>query len=331
MRRLLTLALLGPLLAAGCAGDTQPDHEQPSGDPDPIPGNLTFWLKPDASLSFANPASSEPQPVAVPPGQNAYVNEDLAIWSSAPLDSSFVATSARLTVFYDVAAPVADPFVTGQPPDGRLFVFWLGVSGVLPGYAQTFDDALLVPGQTYEAEVELPLPEGGLVLTPGRSVDLLPIATASQQDDDLRLLVDHDSTPSRVELSGYVPAQTIAEPVPDELKNDTVTIPGNGGLFTGATEGDDSQHREPVPLAANTTYLRIEVRFLETTGPKADLDLWLLDPEGSEVASSTTPFQSETIELWPPNLADVEAGEYTALINAYSGQDTRFRLRILVQ
>ncbi len=333
MRRLPPVLLAAVFFLAGCV--TGPGDSDAPDDPaeprDRTHVNVTHWLKPGHRLSPTGPASDEPQPVPVPPGQNAYVNEDLVVWSSEPIGGTFVATSARLVVHYEVDAPVADPFVTGQPPDGRLFVFWLGADGVLPGYAQTYEDAVLVPGQTYTADVDIPLPEGGLVLGLDRTLDLLPIATASQQEDELRLLVDHESTPSRLELSGYTTEPPFDVPAPREVVNKTVTIPGNGGLFTGAMEGDDSQHREPFELPENTTYLRIEVRFLETTGPKADLDLWMYDEAGSEIAASTTAFQSETIELWPPNLADVAAGDHTALINAYSGQDTRFRLRILVQ
>lgn len=333
MRRVRFVLLVGALLLAGCIGTGDGPDEGGAGPPEVVrtPANVTQWLKPGHGLSFEEPASGEPQPVPVPPVQNAYANEDLTIWTSEPWQGTFVATSARLVVYYDVSAPVADPFVTGQPPDGRLFVFWLGADGVLPGYAQTYEQAVLVPGQTYQAEVDIPLPEGGLVLGTDRTVDLLPIATASQQDEELRLLVDHESTPSRIELTGFVMEPPLRPPTPVERVNKTVTIPRNGGLFTGATEGEGSQHREPVEIVGNASYLRIEVRFLETTGPKADLDLWLQDAQGQEVASSTTPFQSETVELWAPNMDHVAAGQYTALINAYSGQDTRFRLRVLAQ
>jgi hypothetical protein len=327
---LATILAVVCMLLSGCAGTTDDGADGPPevGGAIGLPVNATFWLKPEHGLSMEPPARDDPAAVAVPPGQNAYANEDLEAFRSAPVADAMHVTAARVTVHYEVTQPVGNPFVSGSAPDGRLFIFWLGSEGVLPSYGQTFEQAVLVPGEVYQTTVELPMPKGGLYVGGGRSLDLLAIATASQQEDALRILVDSEATPSRIELEG---TQVAAEAFPfpaEDLVNQTVTIPANAGLFTGATSGEASEYRRTLAIENGTQYLRVEVRFQETTGPKADLDLWLYDEDGAEVAASTTPFQSETVELWPVQFAGLAPGDYAILVNAYSGADTSFRLRV---
>jgi hypothetical protein len=325
--RLLPLALALVMATSGCFGffedEDAPAPQEPR--PGPVALNSTYWLKNDLSLSPFQPQGDTKQ-VAVAPGQNAYANEALTVFSSDNLGSTSVVETAHLELWFRVTQTVVVPFTNGTgSQQGRLFIFWLGAAKVYPSYAQAFTPAVLQPGTTYHVAVDIPLTQGGLILGGGRSLDLLVITTASNQEGHIVLLTSGNGTDSRLELSGHRPAVMSGVPSAKERTNKTVTIAGNTGLFTGVTKGEGSEFRENIEVAQGQTFLRIVVRFESTTGPKADLDVSLQDSAGRTLASSTTPYQSEAIELWPENLAFMPPSTYTVVVTAYSGAQTSFR------
>lgn len=331
MRRILPLLMLVPVVA-GCLGGGDDGKDPGSGDEpwSPSPMNETWFLKAGYRLDPTPPGKATPDAVASTPIVNGFANEDLKAFASAPVLGQRNYTHARIIVYYRADGATVDPFPNRtNPQEARGFVFWLGSKGVYPSFASTFGPTILVPNQVYKAEAVIPLPAPSWTVPTQEPLQVL-IATLALNAEayDVRILVDSTATPSRVELVGSTSNLTLPPtlyPVGKEF-----TILGNSGLFTGATgPAGESRVRTPVPVRANDTYVEVRVVFRSNQGGKSDLDFTLYAPGGTIVAAlSTTPYQSETVRLFLPNLARYGAGDYVADVNAYSGVNTRFALQV---
>jgi hypothetical protein len=327
MRIPVALGLL--LVLAGCAG------RGPTGDPGPSDGvagtslALEYHLKPGHVLSQVGPASSAPQKVYAAPTANAYVNEDVEVFTAPHLAGGFVARSIVFEVHYAVDRATGDAFRNGTNPfETRHFVFWLGSAGIYPMFETVWGPAVVQPGTVYAVRLTFHPPAGGWYVPAGEPLMLLVAPLIAEAGpSNLHYLVDHPRADSRILLEGesWTPLALGAETPTEE----TVTVTGNSGLFTGLGPAQLSTVERPVPLGAGDGLVRIEVRWRSTQGGKSDLDLTLLDSERRAVAASTTPYQSETIRLFAPQVAALGAGAYTLHVDAYSGLDTSFRLAIV--
>lgn len=320
--------LLG-LVLSGCVSQPGPATQGP--DPQTVqqPVATTLYLKPDYRLGAQAPTKPTPDRVAANPMVNGFANEDLRAFASPPLPQGLNITRVRLVAYYEVVAPSPDPFPNSSNPlQARQIVFWIGGNGTYPASVTTTGDTLLVPGRVYRAEAEIPLPRPGWIVLASEPIQLL-VATLAVNDRgaELRFLVDSTQTPSRIEIE----AMTDSSRPPASLRSDTSEheIVANGGLFTGATaDRVPSRARIPIDVRPNTTYLEVRVLFRSNAAGKSDLDFELFGPDGTIAASSSTPFQSETVRLFAPHLSRAGAGTYVADIAAYSGAGTRFALDI---
>lgn len=328
----IALLLVALVLAPGCLGGGKDPGTPPDGGDawQPQALNETFYLKSGYRLDPSPPTKSTPDAVSSTPIANGFANEDLRAFASSPLLGQRNYTHARLTVYYRADGPTVDPFPNRtNPQEARSFVFWLGSRAVYPSFASTFGPTVILPNQVYKAEVDIPLPKPSWIVPVQEPLQLL-IATlaANAETYDVRFLVDSTSTPSRIELRGATSNLSLPRtlfPVGKEF-----TVMGNSGLFTGATGSTvDSRIRTPVPVRANDTYVEVRIVFRSNSGGKSDLDFTLYAPDGKTVAGlSTTPYQSETVRLFLPNLARYGPGDYVADVNAYSGVNTRFALQV---
>lgn len=315
------------LILAGCL-DERPAAPTDSSEPPTVeegPANATFFLKPGHELDPSPPAASGPVREPAGPTSPGFVSENLELFHATSTIGINV-TQARLVLYYEVDRPTPDPFRSGAaPPEMRHFVIWLGAQGVFPTFVSVDGDPVLIPGPTYSADIEFPLPAGGWVVPPNDVIQLLVVPLAvNDGPPSLHYLVDHESTASRLELAGTPWNQTV--PAAEGSESQPFTIPANSGAFTGATAGETSQVRAVVEWPANATYVELLVDFVSNAGGKSDLDFTLVDASGTVVASSTTPYQDEAIRLFSPNLAVLGPGPFTAVIDAYSGEETRFDL-----
>jgi subtilisin family serine protease len=129
--------------------------------------------------------------------------------------------------------------------------------------------------------------------------------------------LDYDITfgftgPFSADPHGLIPAETEAENVVDDPANDIVTALDTG---VGVTFHD-------VSVPAGTRHLRLRTIDGETDGAD-DLDLYLLDADGNEVAFSAGGTAEETIDVPFP-----AAGDYTLVVHGWQtdGPDSNYTL-----
>ena len=316
---------------AGCVAKrsdepaTRPDAEAAQ----PAAINETLYLKAAYRLAPFAPTQTNADRVTATPFANGFANEDIRAFSASPVAAQRNLTMARLVVYYEVVGPTLDPFPnSANPQESRQIVFWLGTNRTYPVSLSTPGPTALVPGRVYQAQGEFVLPPAGWIVPHGETIQLL-IATLALNAAgyELRFLVDSVSTPSRLELSGQVSA--ISLPPTLHGRGESFTIPGNGGMFTGATaDRVPSRIRTPVLVNAADAYLELRVLWKGNAGGKSDLDFTLFAPDGKRTLLSSTPYQNETIRAFHPQLLALGAGTYTAEIVAYSGVNTRFELHV---
>lgn len=323
MRAAFALAVL--IAASGClTADAPPRSTQ---DEAALPTTLAYHLHAGHRLSTAAGASATPVMVPAAPTANAFVNEDVEVFASDPVPSGFLAVAIRLVVYYGVDHPTVDAFRNGSGTDARHFVFWPGAASLYPTFATAVGNAVLAPGGTYRAALSVPVPPGGWFVTAGMPLQLLVAPLVATDGSNLHYLVDSVATDSRIELD-VLPWT----PVPyrgGAWTNETITVPANGGLSTGAVPDQYGTAERSLTLAGKESLLDVAARFATTTAGKSDLDLYLLDPAGRVIASSTTPYESEEVRLQAEQVKALGPGTYTVRVDVYSGVGTRFDLDVL--
>lgn len=336
--RLLPIVLVTLLLSA-CMG-RGPSDPSPTQPAEEAPGQevaLPLFLKARYGLSTVVPAKDTPDRITATQFQNAFVNEDLRSFSTNESHTHLNITKAKLVIYYNVDTPLIAPIIDQTDQRSNRIVFWLGSRSIYVTSADVIADPILLPGEIYEAEVEFDLPEPGWIVSRNEPIMLLfanlvpganPPAPATAASSNLHFLVDANSTPSRVELSGTNVA--LEEEMDLREQAAEYRIVGNTGLFTGATpEQVQSQLSIPLDVPPGFSYLEVRVVFKSTAGGKSDLDFTFIAPDGTVAAASTTPYQSETVRLFEPNLHHFGFGQYRADVTAYSGADTSFELRVV--
>lgn len=324
------LAAIALILLAGCAGRVQEPGEPVRDDFPAEPTLRQLYLKAGHKLGDALAAGSGPVKEPSYPTANAYANEDLEVFTGEPVAQGFVATEARLFVHYAVDRPTVDVFRNGSGPDHtRHFVFWIGADGVYPAYEQNVGVTVLMPGTIYTAEIRFPLPPGGWHVAPGEKPQILVAPLIVQAGPpNLHYLVDHTSTPTRLEFlaSPWSPPAMAQRTLHDESHE----VAGNSGAFTGGGAAELSSALVPFELKGTETRLDVIVEWTSTAGGKSDLDLWVDDAAGKAVLWSTTPYQSEHVRAEATTIAALGPGTYTARIDVYSGVRTAFQVKVLV-
>lgn len=324
-------------MLGGCASrpaDPDPDAD---GRFSEEPRSSTLFLKARYGLSPSAPAKDAPDSVTATQFQNAFVNEDLRSFATNESHPHLNITSATLTIFYSVDTPLVAPIVREEDQEASRIVFWLGSRSVYVASASVIAAPVLLPGEIYEARVDFPLPEPGWIVPRNEPIMVLfanlvpglsPPAPASPASSNLHLLVDGNATPSRLELSG----KTAELDLPATLAEQSASfeILGNTALFTGATpEQVPSRIATAFDVSDDASYLEVRVVVQSNAGGKSDLDFTLFGPSGALAATSSTPYQSESVRLFQPNMSHFGPGSYRAEVTAYSGANTRFDLRVL--
>lgn len=316
LRTVAALALVVTALA-GCLGAPSPAA---AGDADATATGekVTYHLEPGRRLSTSAPKGG-PVGVEAVPWTEAFVGEDLPPWVGPAPDRPMLAQgNATLTLYYRVDRPVGPVL---PDPDGSALhlVPWFGSATTDAGSGSASGPPVLVPGETYSAEVPIPLPAGGFRLTPDAPVQVLIAALMNTQDaTPIEYLVGSPETPSRVTFEA-----SPVEPV-DRSREATErvggTIPANGGLLAGLPDREGvNRATHELTVGEGTRMVHLALTQKEPPVGKHDLDLTVHAPDGDVAATGSTPFGEESAVLWPETLAEHGTGTYTVVVDAYSG------------
>lgn len=324
-RGILALALLVPLAgcASGPAGPTTPAPPPHAHCEDQPFVPRTWFLAAGHALANASGAAGEE------PGDDAreaFVAEPRP-WDSAPLAEGIELNGSfafDLWVRVD-GAPLAAP----PTPSMDAFVVQAGSSRALSsGAASAPAPAAAPPGTVVHLNLTLGLPPGGFVIEQGERVRLLVTSLVA---GGTTVLVG-GGTPSQVRVAArcseprdWVEKRTLAFPV---------LLPASQGSLTHAVPPQEGVNRLTVPFDLEAGTARLSVLLRAPAGRvKGDMDLTLLDADGTALYQAASPFANETMVLWPGNVAALlhEGGHYSVRVDSYSGTNYSGRLTIRLE
>lgn len=327
--RLGLVVLLVAAVVAGCLGAPDATPET-SADPDLAAEDddtraYTYYFVAGRRMTREAP-TGPPTRVEAIPWVNGFANEDLPPWvGPAPDRPLLVEGNATVTLYYTVEKPVT-PVIPNTEGQAYHFVPWFGSGATYGGSGGHYGPPVLVPGEVYQATIDVPLPDAGFRLTPDEPVQVLIATLMNTQDaTPVEFLVGSPETPSHVQFEA-----TPVAPIDTGSTSETSTrgtVAANGGLFLPAPERNGATYAEH-DLEVSSEVDRLDLRLTHDEPPEAkfDIDMTVLGPDGDEVAAGSTPYQSETAVLWPETLAEHGSGTYTVRVDVYSGALVRYEV-----
>lgn len=303
--------LLAAALLAGCV--------QPAADEGAIPDADSVLAPLDEGVRFLTAdmtlVRDAPADGAVRAGSffRAWAEgADYVTWESPPFDADRTVTDLSVHLALRATGPVP---TSGRFPDVMVYG---GSGGSWIAFAsQQSVSPILVPGTIYEVDLDLAVPEGGLVVPRGEALGLKIVPVMHQNDAaDIEVLVG---------AAGSTAAWTAtAVQLPDlALAGDGYDGEVAGSAYAGDAAPATTRHRAVATVPATKGALLV---WMNTTANEGipDIDLSIVGPDGVEVASSGTPTPREFVRLLAPNLR--EAGEYTIVVASYGSARASFHI-----
>lgn len=180
---------------------------------------------------------------------------------------------------------------------------------------------VLSPGTLVHAEATLKLPPGGLVLERGTRPALILFLLYSQNEGNPVLVHVGGESASRITLD----AMTYDVPALD-----SPTSQSYEGAFDATPGGPASSPERLFPFALTGEVAKFEAEVLgdpQSDAVRFDADIAILAPDGSIVASSSSPGYHEIARAYTPNLVTAGAGEYQVRVNLFQGSGS-FKLDV---
>lgn len=249
-------------------------------------------------------------------------------WSSAPLVDPMVVHGDVVLEFW----VGTDTVVTSTPGIFPDFVVYFGsTDSVLSVVSPTKlnpvveDFSVIMRGQPVLVRAEFAVPPGGITIPSGSGLRVVTAPVMMENDaTDLYVLYGSPDYPSRV---SFTKSNTNDDPafhvVDDERSEDHVLT---AGTFLHGTEIDDTTiYTESVEVTDNHTGFLVDLDFTGAT-PFPDMDLYVLAPDGSEVALSVTPGADESVHLYRRNLEAVGPGTWSIKVVNYVTVNAEFTL-----
>lgn len=251
-------------------------------------------------------------------------------WDSEPLAEGLQMNGTvefELWVRIDGAAPVSS-----QPGSSLRFILQAGSDRALSsGTASEEGPAFAPPGTIVHLNLSLPLPEGGFTVEAGQSVRMLAASLVAGSQGTT--VLHGGDTPSQMRFQArcsegreWLLRRDLAFPV---------ILPSNQGSFTQAVPPQEGVNRMTAEfdLEEGTDRLTISLRQASNPRIKSDMDVTLLDGQGTVLYEAYSPFANETIVLWPENVAALlqTGGHYVVIVDSYSGNNYSGKLTIRME
>lgn len=326
-RTLRAFVVVMAIALAGCVG---PSGEPPGTGDDAVapppqgPSGTWFLAGPDA-LGPDAPTGDVPDRIPVASFPRTWGARDgFPTFTGAPLesDSGLRITGGNVTLF-------AEP--RGVALSTTRFVEWIAYVGA-PGFPNAAGviraEAVHMQGEVREITIPIAVPAGGSVVFAGEPIQVIVFPVQTQDDAadpvTLDLLVNARATDARVVLETAPWNSSIVG-----IEGQPIHAEGSltGSAYAGEREGFSSRtHPFDLPDDAIGFVARLDA----TEGaPFPDLDLAILGPDGSEVASSGTPYSREAVRVVGPGFATYgSGGPWAAKVAAYGAVVAQYTLTI---
>jgi hypothetical protein len=244
--------------------------------------------------------------------------DDYPTWVADPMGHDVRITTATVTLYLQVSGPVVE---SERFPDIMVY----GGSGeAWMGFGSRTDLLAFQPDQVYKVEVELTMPVGGLWLPPAEGFGLKIVPVMLQQDDraDIEILLGGNDTASQVAWTFEELELPEATPERGETTGDVT-----GTIYVGPAAPPTTSQRTPLPLGDDTAWVVAWMNTTENVGIP-DIDLSIVSPNGTTLATSGTPTPQEAIRVSQENLAG--AGEYGLVVTTAGSPRASFKIEWFV-
>ena len=230
---------------------------------------------------------------------------DHPTWLAAPQPSSVLVENVTVHVFLRATGPVARTF---RFPDVLPYA---GSGGAWMAVGNATTPTVLVPGTTYEFNMTLAGPAGGMWIPTGERLGA-KIAVVMHQNDitDVELLLG-GATPS-----GLYWTEKAGADAPTTFERGRAEGDVLGSAYAGSAAPDSVRFAAPVHANATPRALLAWMNATDHQGIP-DVDLELRGPNGTVLAFSGTPTPREMIRLGAEDLAAAGAGDYSVAAISY--------------
>lgn len=337
VRILLVLLLAAALGGCLSGGDTAPRRDPVRALDICRDGPLvesTWYFGPGHTLGRNESAAGAEPGNAFSSG---FLTNDLKEWLSPPVsDGLWIHGDVTLEYWVRSTGSPAPLAIGGDPGEGYHFFNQFGSDRSLqPAYATEYSTIAPVPGAVDHYVENLTMPPGGFVVEAGDRLRVLltDLALDGPTGSGHEILYGSD-TPSQIRFTARCfPKYTWPEST--VLLDELVTLPGNQGLLTGAVPATDglNQATYDLFLPAGTQRLTVTIQQTSDANPvKDDIDIVLLEVDGSNEWGIGSPYSDEQGTLWADNLANVfPRGMLQVQVNSYSGFGYQGRLLVTAQ
>jgi hypothetical protein len=287
------------------------------------------------TLFFASGLALVPQKPTNPgaaPGNafsSGFLTDDLKEWLSAPVtDGMWLVGDLTLEYWVRSTGSPAPLAIGGDTGEGYHFFNQVGSDrSFQPNFGREYSTAAPLPGTVDHYTETIPMPPGGFIVEAGDRVRVLLTDLAVDS-----LSADGPSSGHDVLFGGDTPSQIrftarcfprLSWPESDTLLDEDVVLQGNQGLLTGGVPPREGFNVQTFNVTIPEGTQRVSVRITQTSDPnpvKDDIDLTLLEVDGSGNWSIGSPYASERGALWQDNLAATfPQGRIMVQVNSYSG------------
>lgn len=290
-RPLLTLLPL-LLISAGCLSGLQAHAppDAPAAKQAFLTSDMTLAPQPDATQHAVREGSFFSTWAA---------GADYPTWLAAPQARSVLVENVTVHVFLRATGPVARTF---RFPDVLPYA---GSGGAWMAVGNATTPTVLVPGTTYEFNMTLAGPAGGMWIPQGERLGA-KIAVVMHQNDitDVELLLG-GATPSGLFWTERAGADAPTTYERGRAEGDVV-----GSAYAGSAAPESVRYAAPVHANATPRALLVWMNATDHQGIP-DVDLEVRAPNGTVLAFSGTPTPREMVRLGPENLVAAGPGDYT--------------------
>ena len=313
MKRAIAIVLVVTLALSGCfsfGGDAED-----AGQVFPA-GPRTSFFHSAMTLSDAPEANAS----VVRTGaffQKWAAGDDYPTWVGDALGQDAIVTAATVKLFLQVTGPVVE---SARFPDIMVYA---GSGDAWMGYGERRDLNAFEPGQLYELDVEIALPEGGLWLPAAEGFGLKVVPVMLQQDEraDVEILIGEDRA-SQVQWTVERLALPPSQPVFGNEQGEVV-----GTIYAGPAAPPTTSASVRVEVPPGAAYLVAWMNTTESIGVP-DIDLGVVGPGGEAIATSGTPTPREAIRIAGPNMPG--SGDYSLVVTTAGSPRASFRLEWIV-
>lgn len=240
---------------------------------------------------------------------------DYPTWRTEPFAADALVTNLTVEAVFRATAPVT---TSARFPD---LMAYGGSGDAWDAFNSTAVAPALQPGETHRVTIRMVPPTGGLWVPAGErlGVKLVPVMTQGQPNDIEFLVGANGSTLQWDESPAGFSTRPAAAPT---QANGEAT----GSAYAGAAAPATTFQRFPVPLH-HPAYLVAWMNVSAAQGVP-DVDLFLEDAQGKQIAGSGTPTPREMLRLAPDNLP--AEGDVTLVVASYGSAHATFTLTWVV-